>query len=59
MCTDVAMSEYKSRYLDNTDDPQDVGLSSDDEATGMKESPLLQWASRQMLPVPLVLPKGL
>ena len=37
VCTDVVMSEYKSRYLDDTDEPQDVGLSSDDEATGMKE----------------------
>ena len=37
MCTDVAMSEYKSRYLDDTDEPQDVGLSSDDKATGMEE----------------------
>ena len=31
------MSEYKGRYPDDTDEPQDVGLSSDDEATGMKE----------------------
>ena len=37
ICTDVVMSEYKSRHPDDTDDPQDVGLSSDDEATGMKE----------------------
>ena len=31
------MSEYKSRYPDDTDEPQDIGLSSDDEATGMEE----------------------
>ena len=31
------MSEYKSRHPDDTDNPQDVGLSSDDEATGMEE----------------------
>ena len=31
------MLEYKSRHLDNTDKPQDVGLSSDDKATGMEE----------------------
>ena len=37
VCTDVVMSEYKSRYPDNTDEPQDVGLSPDDEATGMEE----------------------
>ena len=37
VCTDVVMSEYKSRYLDDTDEPQDVSLSSDDEATGMEE----------------------
>ena len=37
VCTNVVMLEYKSRYLDDTDDPQDVGLSSDDEATGMEE----------------------
>ena len=31
------MSAYKSRHPDDTDDPPDVGLSSDDEATGMGE----------------------
>ena len=31
------MSAYKIRHPDDTDDPQDVGLSSDDEATGMRE----------------------
>ena len=28
---------YKNRHPDDTDEPQDVGLSSDDEATGLKE----------------------
>ena len=31
------MSAYKQRYLDDTDEPQDVGLSSEDEITGMTE----------------------
>ena len=31
------MSAYKIRHPDDTDDPPDVGLSSDDEATGMEE----------------------
>ena len=31
------MSKYKTRHPDDTDEPQDVGLSSDDEATGMRE----------------------
>ena len=37
VCGDVSMSAYKIRHPDDTDDPQDVGLSSDDEATGMEE----------------------
>ena len=37
VCGDVLMSTYKIRHPDDTDDPQDVGLSSDDEATGMRE----------------------
>ena len=37
VCGDVSMSTYKIRHPDDTDDPQDVGLSSDDEATGMRE----------------------
>ena len=37
VCWDVSMSAYKIRHPDDTDDPQDVGLSSDDEATGMEE----------------------
>ena len=37
VCGNVLMSEYKNRHPDDTDDPQDVGLSSDDEATGLRE----------------------
>ena len=37
VCGDMLMSEYKNRHPDDTDDPQDVGLSSDDEATGLRE----------------------
>ena len=32
------MSEYKVRYPDDSEDPPDVGLSSEDEASGMKET---------------------
>ena len=31
------MSEYKVRYPNDSEDPPDVGLSSEDEATGMRE----------------------
>ena len=34
VCGDVLMSAYKMRH---PDDPQDIGLSSDDEVTGMRE----------------------
>ena len=34
---DVVLSEYKNRHLDDTDEPQDMGLSSDDETSGMEE----------------------
>ena len=44
------MSEYKNRHPDDTDEPQDVGLSSDDEATGMKEQ--IGIARRITLPRP-------
>ena len=37
VCGDVSMSAYKIRHPNDTDDPQDIGLSSDDEATGMEE----------------------
>ena len=37
ICQDVHMSAYKLRYLDDSEDPPDVGLSSEDEATGMEE----------------------
>ena len=31
------MSAYKIRHPDDTDDPPDISLSLDDEATGMEE----------------------
>ena len=37
VCGDMLMSAYKIQHPDDTDDPPDVGLSSDDEATGMEE----------------------
>ena len=37
ICGDVSMSAYKTRHPNDTDDPPDIGLSSDDEATGMEE----------------------
>ena len=37
ICADIILCEYKNRHPDNTDEPQDMGLSSDDEATGLKE----------------------
>ena len=37
VCQDICMSEYKARHPDDSEDPQDVGLSSKDEATGMEE----------------------
>ena len=37
ICHDVQMSEYKERYPDDSEDPPDVGLSSEDEAMGMEE----------------------
>ena len=37
VCGDVLMLAYKIRHPDETDDPQDIGLSLDDEATGMEE----------------------
>ena len=36
ICRDVSMSAYKIRHPNDTDDPPDVGLSLDDEATGME-----------------------
>ena len=35
ICADVLMSEYKTRHPNDTDEPQDIGLSSD-EVMGMK-----------------------
>ena len=44
ICRDVLMSAYKVRHPDDTDDPPDVVLSSDDEATGMEEQiGIAQW----------------
>ena len=37
VCQDIKVSEYKQRYPDDSEDPQDIGLSSEDEATGMDE----------------------
>ena len=37
ICWDICMSTYKLRYLDNSEDPPDVGLSSEDEVKGMEE----------------------
>ena len=54
VCGDVSMSTYKIRHPDDTDDPQDVGLSSDDEATGMREE--IGIARRIARPVRSVLP---
>ena len=44
------MSAYKLRYLDDSEDPPDVGLSSEDEATGMEE--VMGVARRVALPRP-------
>ena len=43
VCGDVSMSTYKIWHPDDTDDPQDVGLSSDDETTGMREQIGIAW----------------
>ena len=48
ICTDIVMSEYKCRYPDDTDEPQDVSLSSDDKATGMKDR--LGWPGKLLSP---------
>ena len=37
VCSNIQMSVYKQHHLDDTEDPQDVGLSSEDEITGMVE----------------------
>ena len=36
-CQPLVASTYKDRYPDDTDDPEAVGASSDDEAEGMGE----------------------
>ena len=48
ICQDVCMLEYKVRYPNNSEDPPDVGLSSEDQAMGMKE--ILGVAQRVALP---------
>ena len=37
ICQDIHLSAYKLRFLDDSEDPPDVELSSEDEATGMEE----------------------
>ena len=37
------MSTYKIRHPDDTDDPQDIGLSLDNEVTGMEEQIGIAW----------------
>ena len=37
ICQDIRVSEYKQRYPNNSEDPQDVSLSSEDEVTDMDE----------------------
>ena len=44
------MSNYKTRHPDDTDEPQDIGLLSDDEAMGMRE--YIGIARRITLPKP-------
>ena len=52
VCGDVSMSAYKIRHPDDTDDLQDIGLSSDDEATGMREQiGIAQRIARPVRPV--------
>ena len=50
ICMDVILSKYRNRHPDDTDEPQDMGLSSDDEATGLKEQ--IGIARRITLPRP-------
>ena len=50
ICQNVCMLEYKVQYPDDLEDPPDVGLSSEDEAKGMKE--ILGVAQRVALPRP-------
>ena len=37
ICQDIRVSEYKLRHPDDSEDPSDIGLSSEDEAMGMDE----------------------
>ena len=36
-CTTLTLSTYKTRHPDDTDDPEEVGCSSEDEAEGLEE----------------------
>ena len=54
ICLDVRMSEYKERYPDDSEDPPDVGLSSEDEGLGMEE--IVGIARRVTLSRPLPAP---
>ena len=37
ICQDIKVSEYKQRYPNHSENPQDIGLSSENKATGMDE----------------------
>ena len=56
VCEDVSMSAYKIRHPNDTDDPQDIGLSLDDEATGMEEQIGIAWQIMVSHPERSVLP---
>ena len=43
VCGDMSMSAYKIRHPNDTDDPQDIALSLNDEATGMEEQIGIVW----------------
>ena len=43
ICEDVSMSAYKTRHPDETDGPPDIGLSFDDEATGVEVQIGIAW----------------
>ena len=48
-CLPLVPSQYKSHHPDNTDEPNDIGVSSEDEAEGMEDvlgiSRKLHWPS--------------
>ena len=43
ICRDVSILAYRIRHPDDTDDPPDIGLSLDDEATGIEEQIGIAW----------------